>query len=140
MAADVIVVGYDGTEAAHAALDVACGLGKELGAKLVFAYGAEPYQGAGEIGGLRAELRKIGEEKTNEAVAAAGERGVEAEARLVADRPAPGLAALASELGARMIVVGSYGEKPITGAILGATPHRLLHLSDVPVLVVPPAE
>ena len=26
-----------------------------------------------------------------------------------------------------MIVVGSYGESPIKGAILGSTPHKLLH-------------
>ena len=60
--AGVIVVGYDGTDAARTALDVACEMAKELDAKLVFAYGAEPYHGAGEIGGHRAELRKIGEE------------------------------------------------------------------------------
>jgi len=35
-----------------------------------------------------------------------------------------------------MIVVGSYGEKPLRGAILGSTPHRLLHLTERPVLVV----
>ena len=136
----VIVLGYDGTDVSKVALDVACDLAKELGAKLVAAYGAEPYHGAGEIGSHRAELRRIGEEQTAEAVAVATERGVDAEAELVADRPAPALAALAEERGARMIVVGTYGEKPLTGAILGATPHKLLYLASVPVLVVPPPE
>ena len=46
--------------------------------------------------------------------------------------------ALAAEHGARLIVVGSYGEPPLRSAILGSTPHKLLHLSEVPVLVVPP--
>ena len=47
--------------------------------------------------------------------------------------------ALAAERhGARFIVVGGYGESPIRGAILGSTPHKLLHLSDVPVVVVVP--
>ena len=36
-----------------------------------------------------------------------------------------------------MIVVGTYGESPIKGAILGSTPHKLLHMSERPVLVVP---
>jgi nucleotide-binding universal stress UspA family protein len=35
-----------------------------------------------------------------------------------------------------MIVVGSYGDRPLRGAIPGSTPHRLLHLSERPVLVV----
>ena len=36
-----------------------------------------------------------------------------------------------------MIVVGTYGESPLRGAILGSTPHKLLHLTDRPVLAVP---
>jgi len=33
--------------------------------------------------------------------------------------------------------VGSYGESPIKGAILGSTPHKPLHLAETPVVVVP---
>ena len=51
--------------------------------------------------------------------------------------PPSALAGLGEQHDARMIVVGSYGESPIKGAILGSTPHKLLHLSDRPVLVVP---
>jgi nucleotide-binding universal stress UspA family protein len=47
------------------------------------------------------------------------------------------LVELADRHDARMIVVGSYGERPIKGAILGSTPHKLLHLAGRPVLVVP---
>ena len=36
-----------------------------------------------------------------------------------------------------MIVVGSTGESPLRGAIVGSTPHKLIQLSPVPVLVVP---
>jgi nucleotide-binding universal stress UspA family protein len=36
-----------------------------------------------------------------------------------------------------MIVVGSYGEAPPKGAIIGSTPYKLVHLSQRPVLVVP---
>ena len=63
--------------------------------------------------------------------------GVEAEAVLVDDRPAEGLAAVAERRGARLIVVGTQGEHPIAGAILGSVPHKLLHISRIPVLVVP---
>ena len=44
---------------------------------------------------------------------------------------------VAEERDARMIVVGSYGEAPLKGAILGSTPNKLLHIADRPVLVVP---
>ncbi len=35
-----------------------------------------------------------------------------------------------------MIVVGSHGDHPVVGAIIGATPYKLVQLSDRPVLVV----
>ena len=38
-----------------------------------------------------------------------------------------------------MIVVGSYGEAPLKGAILGTTAYKLLHSTERPVLVVPEA-
>jgi nucleotide-binding universal stress UspA family protein len=57
--------------------------------------------------------------------------------QLVQKRPSAALTELAEREDARMIVVGTYGESPIKGAILGSTPHKLLHLSDRPVLVVP---
>ncbi len=37
---------------------------------------------------------------------------------------------------ARMIVVGSHGEGPLAGALLGSVPHKLVQLSEQPVLVV----
>ena len=46
--------------------------------------------------------------------------------------------AAADKHDARLIVVGTYGESPIRGAILGSTPHKLLHWSGRPVLCVPP--
>ncbi len=34
-------------------------------------------------------------------------------------------------------VVGTYSERPLAAALVGSTPHKLLHLSNHPVLVVP---
>ncbi len=39
-----------------------------------------------------------------------------------------------------MIVVGTYGDSPIKGAILGSTPHKLVQIAEVPVVVTPVAE
>ena len=67
----------------------------------------------------------------------AARRNVEVEASLVVKKPAQALAELASERGARLIVVGTHSEKPLRAAIVGSTPTRLLAVSEVPVLVVP---
>jgi nucleotide-binding universal stress UspA family protein len=36
-----------------------------------------------------------------------------------------------------MIVVGTHGERPLLGVVLGSTAYKLLHRSNVPILVVP---
>jgi nucleotide-binding universal stress UspA family protein len=134
-----IVVGYDGSVCAGLALERALDLALALGDPLLVAYAAEPPgRSAGEeFGEHRRALEEIGNAATGQAVQRARERGVEAEAMVVAQRPAEALIQLADERGARMIVVGASGEGPIAGAILGSVPYKLLHRSTVPVLVVP---
>jgi len=51
-------------------------------------------------------------------------------------RPAEALLRVAEERDARMIV-GTHGEHPLKGAVLGSVPHKLLHVSEVPVLGMP---
>jgi nucleotide-binding universal stress UspA family protein len=69
-----------------------------------------------------------------EALAEAGDVAVTTQVRM--QDPAEGLIAAADAVDATMIVVGSYGERPLKSALVGATPTRLLHLSARPVLVV----
>lgn len=133
-----MIVGYDGSPAAHEALEHALRLGSELGDRIVIAYGYDPGGPGEEYRTHRDAVRKIGEKVTAEGAARAAGAGVEVEVVLREDRPVDALMALAAEHGARLIVVGSYGEPPLRSAILGSTPHKLLHLSEVPVLVVPP--
>ena len=82
---------------------------------------------------------EIGRRVTDEAKAQAAAAGVDAQAELVQEHGAAALLSLAERHGARFIVVGTYGESPLKGAILGSTPHKLLHVSPVPVVVVPAA-
>jgi nucleotide-binding universal stress UspA family protein len=133
-----LVVGYDGSAAAHAALDQALTLAADLGDEVVVAYGYDP-GGPGEEYHVHQEaVREIGERATAEAAKRAKDAGVEVEVALRAERPVEALLDLAAERNARLIIVGTYGEPPLRSAILGSTPHKLLHLSEVPVLVVPP--
>ena len=81
-------------------------------------------------------VRERGDAVAEEALEQARAAGVTARAELVNDRPAEALARVAAEERAELIAVGSYGEKPLRALILGSTPYRLLHITDVPVLVV----
>jgi nucleotide-binding universal stress UspA family protein len=133
-----IIVGYDGSECGKAALDKACEMAKALGDKVVIVFGYAPGgYGGGEIPTHREAVEEIAEKVTAEAAERAEAAGVEQEVQLKPLKPAHALIEAAEQHGARMIVVGSYGEPPLKGAIIGSTPYKLLHQTEVPVLVVP---
>ena len=75
-----------------------------------------------------------------QAVGVADAAGVPSIVELVDEKPAQALLSTADKHDARLIVVGTYGESPLRGAMLGSTPHKLLHWSTRPVLCVPPPE
>jgi nucleotide-binding universal stress UspA family protein len=137
--ANEIVLGYDGTECAIAALDAAIALAKDTGSSLLVVYGYDPTRMGGEVRDLDLELEERGREVTKQAAEKAGNAGVEAEVAVVKQKAAPALAELAKQRDARVIVVGTYSERPLAGAILGSVPHKLLHIAEHPVLVVPTA-
>ena len=133
-----IIVGYDGSDCGRAALDEACGLAKALGDKVVVVFGYAPGgYGGGEIPTHREAVEELGEKITAEAAERAERAGVEHEVVLLPRKGYHAVAETADERDARMIVVGSYGDPPLKGVILGSTPNKLLHLADRPVLVVP---
>lgn len=138
MAQRVLIVGFDDSDGARAALLVAIELARDLGDRLVIVFGYEPPGRMGEeLGAARGAVRELGERVTRHALARAESDGVPAALAVVDRRPVDALLEQAAEHDARMIVIGSYGEHPIKGAIIGSTPHKLLHLADRPVLAVP---
>jgi len=138
MAGDIIL-GYDGSDGSKAALAVAVAVAHAFDAPLSIVFGYEPNPMGGETADYKAKLEKIGEEMVAGALAAAAaiDSSVRTESLVVPLRPVESLLEAALERQARVIVVGGTGERPIVGAILGSVPHKLLHRSDVPVLVVP---
>ena len=133
-----IIVGYDGSDAGKVAVDAAASLAKGLGDGLVLVFGyAPPGIWGGEIAEHEEAIEELGEKMMSEGRARAASGDVEAEVEMVAKRGAEALMDVARKRDARMIVVGSYGEGPVKGAILGSTPYKLLHQAEVPVLVVP---
>ena len=131
-----IIVGIDGSASSDKAVAEAAVLASEIGQKLYVVFAYEPYRGAAEIADHRAALEELGAEVGNRAVEQAQQAGAETELQLIDRGAVDALLALADEIDARMIVVGSYGDSPLKGAILGSTPHKLVHLSKRPVLVV----
>jgi nucleotide-binding universal stress UspA family protein len=133
-----LVVGFDGSDGSRAALAVAIELAGKLAEPLHAVYATAPPTNVGEEAAEhRHALEGVGKGLLGEALAAAAAAGVHAEPHLEAARPVDALTRLADALDARLIVVGSYSESPLRGAILGSTPHKLLHLSERPVLAVP---
>jgi nucleotide-binding universal stress UspA family protein len=131
------VVGFDGGECAGRALDTAVDLAKRFGDRVVIVFGAgPPGTPTEESREHRRAVEEIGERVTTEAAERVRTGDVEVEVVVVPDRPSVALSKTAEERDARFIVVGSYGESPIKGAIVGSVPHKLLQISETPVVVV----
>lgn len=130
-----VVLGYDDSPGAQAALEVAVEVAIRWGEPLRLVYGA----GASgeEAAVLREALAEIGREATSRALERAAAAGVEAEVDVVAAKPAEALLRVAEAHAATVIVVGTSGEGPLRSALVGSTPHKLLQLSTRPVLCVP---
>lgn len=133
-----IVLGYDGSESAKAALDETTRIAVGLGARVdvVFAYHVNPLGGLQE-GTIGDSLKAIGEEHVLHARSALEAAGVKVETHIVSGRPADVILLIAEQVGAGMIAVGTVGEGAITGALLGSVVLKLVQQSTLPLLVVP---
>jgi len=134
-----VILGFDGTDGSKAALRTAVRVAHAFSAPLSIVFGYEPSPHGGESSDLRNELHRLGQAHVDAAAALAAEidPAIEVEKLVVAIRPVDSLLEAARERDALVIVVGASGDRPLMGAILGAVPHKLLYLSEVPVLVVP---
>jgi nucleotide-binding universal stress UspA family protein len=132
-----LVVGYDGSDYAKAALAAAAEMAQLRGEKLVVAFAYQLNKVTGEVGDYHHALEDLARSRLEDAAALVAGTGVEIEAVIMEEAPAKALVDLADTKDARMIVVGTRGENPLHGALVGSTPHKLVHLSTRPVLVVP---
>lgn len=133
-----IVLGYDESPGARQALVTAIDVAKRFDVVLVLVYGVAPPGSVGEeFHSHMAALTEMGRIAIEHAVADASAAGVRTVVELIDAKPAQALLEAADKHDADVIVVGTYGESPMRGAMLGSTPHKLLHLSTRPVLCVP---
>lgn len=134
-----IVVGYDGSDGSRASLDRAIELAQELGDSVTVIFGAAaPGVIGGEMSSHEQAVQERGETVLKHAADQASGKGFEVETKMVDELAVDALVAEAEAGDTRMIVVGNQGgPSPLKGAILGSVPFKLVHLSPVPVLVVP---
>lgn len=140
-----IVVGTDGSETSLRAVEKAAGIAADSGAKLIVASAystkrrdpaaPDPDQPRGE------GYRTSGDAPVYELLRDAAARARSAGARNVEERaiegvPADALVALAAQVKADLLVVGSVGLNSMVGRLVGSVPKLVKRHSDTEVLVV----
>jgi nucleotide-binding universal stress UspA family protein len=133
-----VVLGVDRSPGAERAQEMAINLARALGVPLVLVHGVGAPGGVGEEADeVREAIEEVDDALTRPAIAAADAAGVRTVVEIVDDHPAPALVTVADEHDAEVIVVGIWNESPLRGLLLGSVAHKLLQLSDRPVLCVP---
>lgn len=139
--APTIVVGYDGSDSARAALLFAA---RQAGSRgqvfIVHAYELPPdFLGWPNYDSLLAERRARAQATLDELPLDSGElAGPQYTIELIGGPPAEAIADVARVRNADEIVVGARGLGRMR-ALLGSVSHELLHLADRPVVVIPTA-
>lgn len=133
-----VVLGYDRSPGADRALGIAIELAGSFDVPLVLVHGVHPPGTVGEEAKVAEQaIIELDESIAAPAVAAAEAAGVRVVVAVVDERPAQALVDAAEEHDALVIVVGTWSESPLRGALLGSVAHKLLQLSTRPVLCVP---
>jgi nucleotide-binding universal stress UspA family protein len=143
---DTIVVGTDGSETANQAVDEAMRLAIALGSDLHVVTAYKALRGvkiAGAPDGAAKVWQPLPDDKARAIVEEAGARvragGIGVTTHLVEKDPADAVLAVANEVGADLIVVGSQG---MAGAkrLLGSVPNKISHEAHCNVLIVATAK
>jgi nucleotide-binding universal stress UspA family protein len=139
---EAIVVGTDGSETAKEAVNEAIRLAKAFGGELHVVSAYKPLRGA-HVSGAPEGAAKVWqplpdsqvEAILQEAAAAVRLRDVPVETHTSQDEPADALLSVASDVDAKLIVVGNRG---MQGArrVLGSVPNKVAHHADCNVLIV----
>lgn len=138
-----VLVGVDGSELSLVALDLAADLAGALGAALTVAQVVESVE-AFPLGPETAAAAEGEEEAPDRAAAAlepvvapVRERGLTVQVRTAEGDPAPTLLAMADEVGADLLVVGTRGRGGPGELLLGSVARAVAGAAVRPTLVVP---
>ena len=125
-----MVLALDGSEGADRAIPVAAELARRDGARIVIAHA--------QTRALETTIRGRLDRQVDDLRAAGVQAEVTIAASTIEGREADAIAQIAHDHDADLVVIAGRGRSPFVGAMLGSVTQRLLHVSDSPVLVIPP--
>ena len=137
-----LLVSEDFSEHGAAALEIAIGLARELGARVDVVH---VYQRPVELltpydialpDSVVADVREAAGERVKGSIEKVRSAGLLGEAHLREGPPAQAIVALAGELSADLIVMGTRGLTGVKHALLGSVAERTLRTAPCPVLTV----
>ena len=133
-----IILGYDASEESKAAVSVAVDLAKVHGTSLVVVFGYEPPRAGGEVGALRDEIEKVGEELADQVIAEVHALAADLDVRveLVQGRPVDSLVETADETDAAYIVVGHRQRSLLAEMFSGSVLEGVMTQTARPVVAV----
>lgn len=133
-----IVVATDASEPSQRAVGYAAGIARDHGSEIIVLHVAprvvsrsgtidlEDPEAAGDlVDGTVRDLKDLGLSARGEVI------------RVLEGHMARGIVESAATADADVIVMGSRGKSDFGGLFLGSVTHRVLHLAEVPVIVVP---
>jgi nucleotide-binding universal stress UspA family protein len=137
-----VIWATDGSKHADRAMTHAVGVAKRDGAELVVVHIGEKLVGARASGlDTFANEGEIRAKIEGQAAALAAEGDLATSVHIVAgvtNRIGDRIAEIAEQVGGDLIVVGTRGHGTVGALMLGSVTQRLLHVSHVPILAVPP--
>ncbi|MCZ7665372.1 MAG: universal stress protein [Thermoleophilia bacterium] len=135
VALQTIVVGYDESEGSERALQMAAGLARTYGARVIVVEAFPHYPRV--ISPTRQDTNEIhrARESAEKAAAKLRKMGIEAEPDALEGPAAEAIINVAEARKADLIVVGSRGFGQFKGLLLGSVSDRVVHYAEVPVLV-----
>jgi nucleotide-binding universal stress UspA family protein len=138
---EVIVWASDGSDHADRALNYARELAEANSGRLVAVHVKEVTVGRAAGYPVQIDEEEV-EQKIQGQAKDLKDAGINAsyeQRAATAGGAAHAIADAAKEAAAELIVVGTRGQGPISGLLLGSVTQRLLHIAPCPVLAVPPA-
>ena len=133
-----ILVAVDPSEQSTRAVRLARALAKDHGSEVVVLH-AVPRQ-VTKFGTSELEVPEAGRELVDRAVRELKDDGANARGeviRVLEGHVPRGIVETAAGIGADVIVLGTRGISDFGGLFIGSVTHRVLHLAEVPVIVVP---
>ena len=122
-----ILVGYDGSDGAEKAADVAGAIAAKFGATVIVCHAFGHMPATAKPSEVRQLIAPV--------LDRLGKMGVATQVAIPDADPAEGILSSAEEQGADLIVVGSRGRGTFANLLLGSVSERVLRYAKIPVLV-----